>query len=64
MDCGFMKFLMLDMRACVNFVSIGMLVFFFRLLSIIDSSGGGRLRVDEGSTLMTLDEDGVIVSSF
>lgn len=49
------------MRECVNFCNIGMLDFFFRLLSAGEQSIAGKLFVDEGATLIMLAEEGVIV---
>ena len=63
MDCVLMKFLMLCILACVNFPSIGMLAFFFKGWSSDSCRGGGRLRVDDGSRLITLSDEGVAISS-
>ena len=63
MDCVLMKFLMLCIRAWVNFPSIGMLDFFLRLLSPASCLVGDRLRVEFDSRLITLSEEGATTSS-
>lgn len=63
MDCVLMKFLMLCIRECVSFPSIGVLDFFFRVVSVISCLSGDKLRVEDGSRLNTLSEEGVTTSS-
>lgn len=63
MDCVFMKFLMLCILVCVNFPSMSLLDFFFKLLSLASCLAGDRLRTEGGSRLITLSEDGVATSS-
>lgn len=57
-DCGFMKFLMLCIRACVNLVNIGILDFFFTLFSALTVAVVGRLLVEDGSTSVRLEGGG------